>query len=118
MKYLILIVALVISVPVQAHADTKHPITTWECGDITLTSDLQPKQKRGTGTVVVMGHTYEAGVLRTGFVIRWYFYDDYQVIMNRDQSAGYYDFTGATENEGRDPVETFSCKIVPVDKQK
>ncbi len=116
MKYLILIVALVISVPVQAHADTKHPITTWECGDITLTSDMQQDHRRGRGTVVVMGYVYKATIMRDGFVIRWQFDSNYQVIMNRDNTAGYYDFAGIEENEERLPRETFVCKIVKASK--
>jgi len=108
MKHLILILALVISAPVQAHADTKHPITTWQCGDITLTSDMQQDSKSGVGTVIIMGYVNPAVIHRDGFVIRWLFEDNYQIIMNRDNTAGYYDFTGIEENEERLPGK-LSC---------
>ena len=117
MKTVVLVVTFMVafSLTSTAYAGKDHPITTWECEDIMLTSDLHLDHKIGVGTVLVMGYAHDARVTRDGLMIRWDFNGEHSIMMSRDHSAGYYDFTGAKEGEMRYPEENFMCKIVNQD---
>ncbi len=95
----------------MAHAKMDKPISTWQCEDITLTSDMQPDHKLGMGTVTVSGHTFEADVYRAGLDVRWNFSESFTIVMNRDNSAGYFDFDGAKKGQLVDPLESFQCEL-------
>ena len=92
-----------------AQASTAHTISTWDCGAVTLTTDLQPNHESASGTVTVMGHTFKAAVHRDGLALRWDFNNDHSMLVSLDGYAYHYNWTGAEAGESRNSQAVFEC---------
>ena len=70
-------------------------------------------------TMALNGMEYEAAYVSEGLEHRWHINpelgeevrSDYQVIVNADLTAGYYDFTGQKDGEEREAETVFFCRF-------
>ena len=116
MKTVILVVTFMFAfATTSAFATASHTITTWDCGDVTLTSDLMPNHESASGTVTVMDYTFDAEVHRDGLGIRWDFNNEHSMSLFLDGYVHHYDWSGAEVGEMREPQESFKCKVVNQD---
>ncbi len=111
-------VILLAFVATNAVADVSNDrIIRYECA--TLFSDTSlilpvPEHEGPEVKVLLHGMPYAAVFSRKGLTQVWAFDDDrgLQVQLDPDLTAGYFDFTGAEENEQREPESLFFCSLI------
>ncbi|MBC6403584.1 MAG: hypothetical protein GDA39_02525 [Hyphomonadaceae bacterium] len=97
----------------------------WICADSGLFADEEPliqiEDHQSFSIVKVLVDPpieHRADFYTAGLNRGWTFDDDYQITMKPDNTAAYYDFSGARPNEKRSPEMLLECKPEPSNNQE